>query len=358
MLGGAAESGLGRIATADAAMDCVPSPTGWAVAIGPERVGVRIAPGVTATPSTRALAAVHAECDRYPNPTATALPLPTVYAPELVNCPVVPCRPGQSAAILALMGRHLAACCLAAVSALAVTGCTVHGTAQPESGAPEAGPSVAPTTGAAPGEPISDLPPCGDIGTAATPPDCLLESRDSTGLSFEVRHTGNDGRTITTVTVLDASGARVQTLTEKDTGVPSGPRVRDLDADGRDELMIPLALADANTRYAVYRADDAGELRRAGELTGIGIDTSESGSTVVSARIGHASWDIEFWTFDADTLRALVTAEVRPTEDANGTVTGYTCTVADDGGLAGLGLSPDEATARFCTEPAVGRVMR
>ncbi|GAB4587817.1 hypothetical protein [Nocardia sp. IFM 10818] len=257
------------------------------------------------------------------------------------------------------MGRHLAACCLAAVSALAMTGCTVHGTAQPESGAPEAGPGVAPTTGASPGEPVSDLPPCGDIGTAATPPDCLLESRDSTGLSFEVRHSGSDGHTVTTVTVLDGTGARLQTLTEKDTSAPSGPRVRDLDADGRDELMIPLALAEANTRYAVYRATaDTPDMRRAGELAGIAIDTTEAGYTVVSARTAHASWDIEFWTFDADALRALVTAEVRPTEDRSGAVTGYTCEVTDDGGLSELGLTPDEATAQFCAEPAVGRVMR
>lgn len=218
-----------------------------------------------------------------------------------------------------------------------------------------------PPTAEAPGaNPATSLAPCGDIGTAATVPDCLLQSHDPAGLGFEVRHTGGRAHIVTTVSVF-GDGHRVrQTIVEPDTDASGTvPKLRDLDNDGRDELIVPLALTTANARYAIYHVTgDALDYHRAGELSGVGMDTSAANYVLVSARIGYASWDIQFWTFVADKLQPLLTAQVRPIDDGTGKVAGTTCTATDSGGLNTMGLSEDQATQQFCAEPAVQRLRR
>ncbi|MVU83385.1 hypothetical protein GPX89_39880 [Nocardia sp. ET3-3] len=253
------------------------------------------------------------------------------------------------------MGRKLATGVLAAV-ALAAAACAQHPGTAPLAGNPAPRPVGPASTTPAP--PVSDLPPCGDIASAATPPDCYLQSRDSAGLTFEVRHTGSGQRASVGVTVLAPTGTTVQTLTERDVGT-TAPRLRDLDNDGRDELIIPIMTADANTRYIVYRATaDAVPFHRAGELAGIVLDTTATGYVVVTAHDGYELWKIEFWTFDADTLQPLVTAEVHFLDDGTGHIGGSRCTVTDTGGLARTGLTLDDATTQFCAEPTVLRVRR
>ncbi|WP_327141372.1 hypothetical protein [Nocardia sp. NBC_01327] len=261
------------------------------------------------------------------------------------------------------MVRNFAVCSVAAVSTLLLSGCS----SPPADGPAPAvetttpAPETAPAPPAeAPPEPASELPPCGDIGTAAMPADCQLQSRDPAGITFEIRHTGSPAHLVTTVTLLDSAGAFVQTLVEPEADAPGAvPKLRDLDGNGRDELVIPIFLATANMRYAVYHANgDSLEYHRAGELAGIGIDTSASGYVVVSARAEYASWDVEFWKFSPDDLTPIVTAQVRPIDDGTGKVAGTTCAVIDSGGLAATGLTPTQADTQFCAEPAVTRVRR
>lgn len=238
---------------------------------------------------------------------------------------------------------------LALAAALTVTACARHDTAR-----------TVPPTGIAPGtptpaRPVSNLPPCGDIASASTPPDCVLQSRDSAGLAFEVRHLHGG----LTITVLDRTGNPIQTLTEPDTWTPAEPHLRDLDSNGRDELIIPVYGATSNIRYIIYHATgDATRFQRAGELSGIGIDTSTTGYVAVTAHDGYAFWNVGFWIFDADLLKPIVTAHVELLDDGTGKVSGSKCTVTDDGGLGRTGLDPDQARTQFCAEPAVARVMR
>ncbi|MGX1805212.1 hypothetical protein ACWIGI_05815 [Nocardia sp. NPDC055321] len=252
------------------------------------------------------------------------------------------------------MRRGTAIWTMIALAAVALTAC---GGADPA----EPGSTVAATesAGAPDLDPVTGLPPCGDIGSAAISSDCVLRGRDGTGLVFEVRYAANGSSSVTTVIVRDEDGEQVQTITERGWRTTAGARLRDLDGDGRDELIIPLFLATANAAYAVHHAGNGSlEYRRAGQLRGIGIDTSESGYTVASAHAGYAAWDIQFWTFVRDRLHAVVTARVRPIEGGDGKVAGTTCAVVDSGGLTETGLSASAATALFCAEPAVVRVMR
>ncbi|MRH89430.1 hypothetical protein GFY24_18585 [Nocardia sp. SYP-A9097] len=259
---------------------------------------------------------------------------------------------------------------MAAVSALLLTGCarqdtettaTLEATVVPvASGNAAPAPNGAAPTSDPPAVDVdAPLSPCGDIGTAATLPDCMLQSHDAAALAFEVRHTGSRAHVVTTVNVLSGGQAR-QSIVESDTDAAGAiPKLRDLDADGRDELIIPLALTTANARYAIYHVTGGAlDYHRAGELSGVGMDTSGAGYVIVSARAGYASWDIEFWTFVTDTLHPLITAQVRPIDDGSGKVAGTTCTTIDSGGLDITGLTQDQATQQFCAEPAVQRVRR
>ncbi|MFE3224841.1 hypothetical protein [Nocardia sp. NPDC059228] len=252
------------------------------------------------------------------------------------------------------MGRNLVAAVLAAAT-LTLAACAQHPATAPMAGnlSPHTSDHVVP----GPVTPVSALPPCGDIASAATPPDCYLQSHDAAGLTFEVRHRGTGQQGSVAITVLDPVGAQLQTLTEQAVGTTE-PRLRDLDNDGRDELIIPIMLASANTRYVIYHAAGDGQLQRAGELAGIGIDTSAAGYIVVTARDSYELWNIEFWTFDAEKLQPLVTAEVRLLDDGTGRVGGSECTVIDSGGLNRIGLTLDQATGQFCAEPSVLRVRR
>lgn len=265
---------------------------------------------------------------------------------------------GRFVAILTAMGRnHAAGVRIAAATvSVAAAAMTLAGCGRPT--APMAGNLNPPVTEApAPATPVSTLQLCGDMGAAATPPDCYLQSHDTAGLTFEVRHTGSGQQGSVTITTLDPAGAHLQTITERGVG-STAPRLRDLDNDGLDELIIPIMMASANTRYVIYHATADGQFVRSGELAGIGIDTSAAGYTVVTARDSYELWNIQFWTFDAALLRPLVTADVHFLDDGTGHVGGSECTVIDSGGLARTGLSLDQATAQFCAEPTVLRVKR
>ncbi|GAB0102997.1 hypothetical protein JMUB6875_19690 [Nocardia sp. JMUB6875] len=239
-----------------------------------------------------------------------------------------------------------------AAAAAAAAGCAQHPAANPRSGIP-ASVERAPVT-----SPVSDLPPCGDIASTATPPDCYLQSRDPAALTVEVHHTGTGQQSSVVLTVLDPTGEQLQTMTEQSVGTTE-PRFRDLDNDGRDELIIPIMLATSNTRYLIYRATgDATRFTRAGELAGIGLDTTAANYVVVTARDSYELWKVQFWTFTGDQLTPLVTAEVHFLDDGTGHIGGSQCTVTDNGGLSRTGLSLADATTQFCAEPTVVRVMR
>lgn len=213
------------------------------------------------------------------------------------------------------------------------------------------------STATAPLKPVSSLPPCGDIASAPIPPDCVLQSRDQARAAFEIRHRGSGPQASVAVTVLTPDGTVEQTFTEASSGNSADPRLRDLDGDGRDELLVPGRPVGTGCNYVVYHAaGDALRFQRAGELAGIALDTAADGYIAVTAREDYANWRVEFWAFDGDTLQPLVVAAIELLGEDH--ATGSQCTVTDSGGLDRLGLSIEDATARFCAEPSVARLMR
>ncbi|UFS99732.1 hypothetical protein [Nocardia huaxiensis] len=265
------------------------------------------------------------------------------------------------------MGRNSTVCLMIAAAAMAVAGCdSVAGVPDATSSSPAmqtAHTSTAPgpaTTTAPPAEDTAaqGLPLCA-LGPAASPPDCTLESHDDTGITFDVKRTGSGNAVTVTIDVHDANHELTQTITEPDTqSMAENPKLRDIDGDGRDELMVPLQSAANNLAYAVYHSYDGVEFVRAGEVSGLGIESTADGYTAISAKNGTQGWDIGFWTFASGKLIPLVTAQVSYVYDSSQKIVDYECTVVDDGGLYLTGLgSQAAAREKFCAETVVTRVM-
>lgn len=266
--------------------------------------------------------------------------------------------------MLSRMARNYAVCFLIAAVVAVVAGCdNVSGPEQTEvrgsgdtsvvsTSAPQPAPATPATTEALP---AGTLPLCSQ-GSSNPLPDCRLQSKD--GFAFEVRRSGT-GRTGTlTIDVIAPNGTGTQTITEKDVELDGlQPSLRDTDADGRDELLVPLVIGPYWTNFAVYHASgEATEFTRAGEFTGLGINSTADGYTVTSGKLsGYQGWSHDFWIYKADKLIPIVTVEVHfLNPDKDGKFTGKECTVVDDSGLYRTDFaSTAAAREHFCAEPAV-----
>jgi hypothetical protein len=201
----------------------------------------------------------------------------------------------------------------------------------------------------------SQLPMCSDVAAAdrGQHTDCRLQSADTAGLSFEVRHATSDHGTTVTVDVNGRDGRHLQTITEAETDTPAEPRLQDLDGDGRDELIVPRELfVVGNVEYAIYHVSGT-EFTRSGIVLGREIASTASGYVASSAHVSAIGSAVGFWKFEGAQLRPVVTASIDPVTEEDGTIVAFQCTITDDGGLAGTGLSADQARQKFCNEPIV-----
>lgn len=233
------------------------------------------------------------------------------------------------------------------------------------------------TNAALPKEPtrdISTLPMCGDAKTAASgmPEDCKLVSRDSAGFSFVVRHAalertsaGGDTRVVAidvvSKDVVDRKDYAVgPTIVEAGSELMGGePMLKDIDADGRDELLVPLGGGSGGTTFAIYRdtVADSGETKlpdfvKVGEVTGTIPEHTDSGYIAVRGKGSCCEWEVGFYKIENSLLRQYVRVEIDATMDSAGHGHG-TCKVIDSSGLAGSGLNDSQLTQRFCAEPFV-----
>ncbi|MFB7715863.1 hypothetical protein [Nocardia sp. NPDC056100] len=253
------------------------------------------------------------------------------------------------------MGRNSAICTVFAATMI-VAGCdNVSGldTDPPKpapktttsTAAPATTPPAAPTTTVTP---ATALLPCPDKDSGRPLPDCTLQSSDSADLTFTVRRTGAGDNGTLTVAITTPNGVAAQTITEKGVDAAhSRPELIDTDADGREELIIPLATTPSGTRYAVYHATGtATEFTRSGEFTGTAIDYSPDGFTVTSADLpANKGRTHTFWTYESDKLVPAATVEVHTTPKE--------CILSTP---TTLSLTPyatnSAARTHFCAQPA------
>jgi hypothetical protein len=209
------------------------------------------------------------------------------------------------------------------------------------------------------------LPDCGKVqatdggDTGWVHPECMLQSKDPAGLVFEARYPKAEAGqpSIVVVQAIGPGGEALQKIEEGMDSTFAAPKLEDIDQDGRDELMIPLATGNVNTTWAIWRATGTSRhMTRAGELSAVEIVKTESGYVAASARSSAAAWKVDFYQFDGAALRPIASAQVEASPDATGGVASVTCAVTDAGGLTSVKIKSDEAQKQFCAEPVVKKV--
>lgn len=181
--------------------------------------------------------------------------------------------------------------------------------------------------------------------------DCRLMSSDAQGLAFEVRYSDAEDATAVTIEVVAPGDATLQTIEELDEGSYGPPELMDLDADGRDELLVPLMTGNVNTVYAIWRATgEETEYTRIAEVSGFPNPAPfGDGIFSFSARSSAASYEVDHMRFGEDATVTVATAmiEMVPTGDGPDDYA-EECDVVPGPGFDELEVPFEEARARFC----------
>ena len=208
------------------------------------------------------------------------------------------------------------------------------------------------------------LPPCAQTAAVIAPKvtsphtDCRMHSG---ALDFAVTYWNTpelSGPGAVKVVVTDPSGAVVQTIDELlEPSSPGGVGLQDVDGDGRDELIIPIAQhlfnGGANTRFAVWRAPgDRLHFERT-QMVGQAVYPSGDGYLVTN---GGAldSRDLTFYlpTDAGYTLVVVLTIEAEEVDPNTHRVLTVICRAHEEDGLHAVDMSLHQAEDTFCGSPA------
>ncbi len=160
------------------------------------------------------------------------------------------------------------------------------------------------------------------------------------------------------VTASDQSGGTVQTIDELlEPSSPGGVGLQDIDGDGRDELIIPIAQhlfnGSPNTRFSVWRAPgDRLHFERT-QMFGQAVYPSGDGYLVTN---GGAldSRDLTFYlpTGAGYTLVVVLTIEAEQVDPNTHRVLTVTCRAHQEDGLHAVDMDVWQAEDTFCASPA------
>jgi hypothetical protein len=160
------------------------------------------------------------------------------------------------------------------------------------------------------------------------------------------------------VTVAGPSGEIVQTIDELlEPSSPGGVGLQDIDGDGRDELIIPIAQhlfnGSPNTRFSVWRAPGDRQHFERTQMVGQAVYPSDDGYLVTN---GGAldSRDLTFYlpTGAGYTLVVVVTIEAEQVDPDTHRVLTVTCRAHQEDGLHAVDMDVWQAEDTFCASPA------
>lgn len=208
------------------------------------------------------------------------------------------------------------------------------------------------------------LPPCSQtaavISPTATSPhsDCRMHSG---ALDFAVNYWTTPelpGPGAVKVSVTDPSGEVVQTIDELlEPSSPGGVALQDVDGDGRDELIIPIARhlfnGGPNTRFSVWRAP--GDRLHFERTQMVGQAAYPSGDGYLVTNGGALdSRDLTFYlpTGAGYTLVVVLTIEAEEVDPDTHRVLTVVCRAHQEDGLHAVDMSLRQAEETFCASPA------
>jgi hypothetical protein len=164
------------------------------------------------------------------------------------------------------------------------------------------------------------------------------------------------------VTVTDAAGDVVQTIDELlEPSSPGGVGLQDVDADGREELIIPIARnlfnGSLNTRFATWRAPGDRLHYERTQMVGQAAYPSGDGYLVVNGG-GLVSRDLTFYlpTGAGYTLVVVVTIEAQEVDPATRQALTVICRAHQEDGLHAVGMTIRQAEQAFCASPAASAI--
>lgn len=208
------------------------------------------------------------------------------------------------------------------------------------------------------------LPPCQQTQVVISPKvtsphtDCRMHSG---ALDFAVTYWSTPelpSPRAVKVVLTDSSGAVVQTIDELlEPSSPGGVGLQDIDGDGRDELVVPVAQhlfnGSPNTRFAVWRAPgDRLHFERT-QMVGQAVYPSGDGYLVTN---GGAldSRDLTFYlpTDAGYTLVLVLTIEAEEVDPDTHRVLTVVCRAHQEDGLHAVDMSLHQAEDTFCASPA------
>ena len=212
------------------------------------------------------------------------------------------------------------------------------------------------------------LPGCAHHRTEINPAgpmaheDCRLVSTDRKGLAFDVTYWNTDGPSApplaVKIEVTDGSGTVTQTineLTEPTDPAPVG--LEDLDGDGREELIVPIARRSynggLNTRFSVWRAEgDAAYFERT-QMEGQAVYPSGDGYIVTNWG-AVTSRDLTFYvpTGAGFTVALTLTLQAEDIDLHTGQVKTVSCRTHQQEGLGMIDMDIKGAQNVFCASPA------
>jgi hypothetical protein len=160
------------------------------------------------------------------------------------------------------------------------------------------------------------------------------------------------------VTVTRPSGEVVQTINELlEPSSPGGVGLQDIDGDGRDELIIPIARrllnGTPNTRFSVWRAPgDPIHFERT-QMIGQAAYPSGDGYLVTNGGAPD-SRDLTFYlpTGAGYTLVVALTIEAEDVDPDTHRVLTVNCRAHQEDGLHAVDMTVHQAEDTFCASPA------
>ncbi|BBX48710.1 hypothetical protein GCM10009641_02440 [Mycobacterium cookii] len=208
------------------------------------------------------------------------------------------------------------------------------------------------------------LPPCSQtaaiISPKATSPhtDCRMHSG---ALDFAVTYWTTPelpAPRAVKVTATDSSGAVAQTIDELlEPSSPGGVGLQDIDGDGRDELIIPIAQhlfnGGANTRFSVWRAPGDRQHFERTQMVGQAVYPSGDGYLVTNGG-ALESRDLTFYlpTGAGYTLVVVLTIEAEEVDPDTHRVLTVVCRAHQEDGLHAVDMNIHQAEDTFCASPA------
>jgi hypothetical protein len=200
---------------------------------------------------------------------------------------------------------------------------------------------------------LAEIMPCADVAFSRGTLDaheCRLEANDET-MHFKFAAV-EEGAGDISAEIIGARGEVRQVISETGVFEYLLPHVHDVDGDGRADLLIPRSSGNVNTVSAVWLFNgERGVYERVGEINGVSVNRTEDGLVAVASRSNAASWNVAFHRLDQSGLLMVASVDIEGMERVGETLR-TRCRLADAPGIEALGLSPADANAKFCSEPA------